>query len=302
MASPAPYRPRRTPRSEFLTVRSRRLHLLRWGPADIEPILMLHGFLDTGATFQFLVDELPEDWSCAALDWRGFGDSDANGDCYWFPDYFADLDGVLDALYARGSRVRLIGHSMGGNVAMIYAGLRPERIRWVVSLDSFGLPATRSEQAPQRYIEWLDAVARGPPDQATYENLEGFAEKLRARNPRLTPERALFIAHAWTRPNAAGRFELRADPWHRLVNPVLYRREEAVACWKRIVAPLLLVLAGDSDYFPRLGLGIDQLRAELPAARTRIVRLPNVGHMMHHEAPAALAELLRAERAALESI
>ena len=131
-------------RSSYLDLRGLRFHLREWGPAGAPKIFMLHGWMDVSATFQFLVDALRGDWHVIAPDWRGFGRSASAGDCYWFPDYLADLDAILAAC-APAETPSLLGHSMGGNVACMYAGVRPGRVARVVALDAFGLadrPAT----------------------------------------------------------------------------------------------------------------------------------------------------------------
>jgi pimeloyl-ACP methyl ester carboxylesterase len=278
------------PRHEYLTIRGLRHRITRWGPAEREPVILLHGFLDCAATFQFLVEALPADWSFAAPDWRGFGGSDGTGSPYWFPDYFADLEQLLDALVP-GAPARVIGHSMGGNIALIYGGVRPMRMRWIVSLEGCGLPRSSAADAPERYARWLDQQ-REPPRRSRYPSIEALARTLRIRNPRLTAERAAFIARAWTRPCADG-VELVADPWHRLVNPLLYRRDEAEACWRRVEAPVLLLLAELSEYRP--GLGDDGRDERFADALQRLTlrTLPTVGHMMHHEDPAAVAAAIR---------
>ena len=99
------------------------------------------------------------------------------------------------------------------------------------------------EQAPARYAEWLDEVKRGS-EFATYDNYEQFMRVLARRNPRTPPDRLEFVARSWARQGADGRIELWADPKHKHVNPVLYQRDQAEACWRAIVAPLLLVLGG----------------------------------------------------------
>jgi pimeloyl-ACP methyl ester carboxylesterase len=101
------------------------MHLTRWPGADPHPIVLLHGFMDTGDTFQFLVDELPASRSFVAPDWRGFGRSDWPADGYWFPDYFGDLDALLEML-SPAAPVTLVGHSMGGNIAMFTPGCDPD--------------------------------------------------------------------------------------------------------------------------------------------------------------------------------
>ena len=190
------YVPRRPPEASDLEIRGLRHHVTRWPGTDPEPVFLLHGWADTGDTFQFLVDALPGTARCIAPDLRGFGRSEWPAEGYWFPDYFADLEALLDRL-APGVPVTLVGHSMGGNIATLYAGIRPERVRRVVCIEGFGLARTRPEQAPARYREWLEQL-RTPPEFARFPSLEAFTHLLVRRNPRLTPERAAFIAAAWT--------------------------------------------------------------------------------------------------------
>jgi pimeloyl-ACP methyl ester carboxylesterase len=286
------YTVRRPARCEDIHLRGLRHRLTRWGNAEREPIVLLHGFMDTALTYQFLVDCLPDDWSFAALDWRGFGASTWPQNGYWFPDYLADLEALLDRLYGTQPG-RIIGHSMGGNAASLYAGVRPQRLRWLVNLEGFGLPRREVDEAPLQYARWLDEL-RQPLRVSRYPAAGHLATILRQRNPRLGAAAAEFIAAAWTRPtgDADGSVELVFDPRHRHVNPVLYRRDEAEACWRRIEAPMLLVLGEHSEY--RQGLGADGTEAAF-AARMRGLTLrvlPGVGHMMHHENPQALASVI----------
>jgi len=254
------------------------------------PLLLLHGFLDCSATFQFLADELSPARSLLAPDWRGFGESAWSPQGYWFPDYFADLEAILDAV-APGTPVDIVGHSMGGNVAMMYAGLRPERVRRLVSLEGFGLVTIAPERAPQRYREWLDQL-REPEAASVFPSLEVFAGVLRKRNPRLPADRADFVARAWCEVLPDGRVRPRFDPAHKRVNPILYRREEAAACWAALRAPLLYVEGAESDFRSRLqGAGDPgRMREWVPQLEPRVV--PAAGHMVHHDQPAAVARLI----------
>jgi pimeloyl-ACP methyl ester carboxylesterase len=282
----ADYAPRRPPRHEFLRLRGLRHRLTRWGPPDARPILLLHGWLDTGATWQFLVDCLPESWAFVAPDWRGFGASERNAQGYWFPDYFADLEALLETL-APGERARIIGHSMGGNIASMYGGIRPKRLEWLVNLEGMGLPRTRADHAPERYEEWLEQL-RTPAEERRYPSVERLADVLLMRNPRLTKARASFLARAWSRDTGDG-VTLAFDPRHRFVNPVLYRREETQACWQRFEAPQLLVFGAESELRKRLGDDASDEFFRSVFRNLRIVMMPNVGHMMHHEDPESLA-------------
>ena len=284
------YRPRREPRIETLTIRGLDHRVTRWGPGTSDPVVLLHGFLDCGATWQFLADALPDCWDLAAPDWRGFGGSAWAPGGYWFPDYLADLDALLDLLTPAGA-ARVVAHSMGGNIAALYAGVRAARLAWLVNLEGVGLPPTKPADAPARYRRWLDEL-RGPPRAATFDSVEELAQRLLRRSPRLGVERARFVARSWTQPAADGRVALAADPKHRWANPILYRREESEACWREVRAPMLLVLGDESELRMRAGDAgwADYYRSLLPDLET--VSLPDAGHMMHHEAPASVAALI----------
>jgi pimeloyl-ACP methyl ester carboxylesterase len=289
----ASYCPRRAPESLRLDVRGVSHHVTRWpghSPDADPPLLLLHGFLDCGATFQFLADELAPARTLLAPDWRGFGQSAWSPQGYWFPDYFADLEAMLDAV-APGTPVDIVGHSMGGNIAMMYAGVRPERVRRLVSLEGFGLPTGTPDRAPARYRDWLDQL-RAPEAASTFPSLEVFAAVLRKRNPRLTPERAAFVAHAWCELLPDGRARPRFDPAHKRVNPILYRREEAAACWAQLRAPHLYVAGAESDFLTRLhGAGDPaSMRQWVPHLESRVVA--GAGHMLHHDQPHSVAQLL----------
>lgn len=276
--------------SEVVRVRERRLHFRIWGDAAAPALFMLHGWHDVSASFQFVVDGLRREWRVVAPDWRGFGLSQWNDDAYWFPDYLADLDALLDR-YAPGAPVRLVGHSMGGNVATIYAGVRPERVAGVVNLEGFGLRPVDPGEAPGRYAKWLDQV-REPAAARVYADRAALATRLRRDNPRLTPERAAFLAEHATQETEGG-VRFAADPRHRWVNPVLYRLEEARACWRRVTAPVLCVRGRDSAFMREYVPDEADYRERLACfANVRDIELEDCGHNMHHDRPEEVARLI----------
>jgi pimeloyl-ACP methyl ester carboxylesterase len=280
-------------RSEFVAVRGLRYHCRCWGAEGAPALFMMHGWMDVSASFQFLVDALRGDWRVIAPDWRGFGLTGwTQGASYWFPDYFADLDSLLEH-FQPGRPATLVGHSMGGNVAAMYAGIRPERVAKLIDLEGFGLAAASAEKAPERYARWLDELSGEAPAFRDYDTFESLAERLRANNHRLSPERALFLARHWGRAKPDGRVELASDPAHKLVNPVLYRIEEAQACWRRIAAPVLWVEGAESKAAEMLKVS----RADLAARKKCFPRLTEraiagAGHMVHHDQPERLAEVI----------
>lgn len=303
MSSPV-YLARRPARSLFVTVRDLRYHLLAWGDASLvtperPPLVLLHGWMDVAASFQFMVDALAADRFVIAADWRGFGLSDNGGsDSYWFADYLADLDALLDhaELGLAGAPVDLLGHSMGGNVVMLYAGIRPERIRRLVNLEGFGMPATVPEQAPKRYRQWLDEL-KEPAQLRPYDSLAEVAQRLRKTNPLLPEDKAAWLAPHWSRQDADGRWQILGDPAHKRVNPLLYRVDEVLACWKLITAPLLWVDGDRTDIEKWWGHRYPRSEFDARLATVATVercRLSPAGHMLHHDQPEALARRLEA--------
>ena len=278
--------------SEFVEIRGLRYHCRCWGEERAPKLFMLHGWMDVSASFQFLVDALRGDWCVIAPDWRGFGLSEwAKHDSYWFPDYFADLDRLLDH-FQPGAPATLIGHSMGGNVAAMYAGIRPERVARLIDLEGFGLTGTRAEKAPERYARWL-AELREKPAFRDYENFEALAERLRGNNSRLSAEKASFLARHWGRPKPDGRVELASDPAHKRVNPVLYRVEEAEACWRKVASPVLWVAGAESKALEMLKMSGADLAARKACFRQLTERvIADAGHMVHHDQPERLAAVI----------
>jgi pimeloyl-ACP methyl ester carboxylesterase len=255
-------------------------------------MVLLHGWMDVSASFQFLVDALRKEWDVYAPDWRGYGMTGwGKSDCYWFPDYIADLDLLLE--HIEKDPVNLVGHSLGGNVAALYAGVRPGRVAKLVNLEGFGMQATRPEQAPKRYARWLEEL-RDPSQLRPYTSFAALADRLQAGNSRLTREKAEFLARHWGREEGAG-VVLRGDPAHKIVNPVLYRYEEVRACWQQVTAPVLWVDADASDTLKRIGLDQAQHAERRAAFRDlRYATVEDAGHMLHHDQPAAVARLIEA--------
>jgi pimeloyl-ACP methyl ester carboxylesterase len=287
-----PYLPRRIAEQQKVGLRGLTFNVHHWRGTNPAPIVLLHGFADCGASFQLLVDAMPDACTLLAIDQRGFGDSQWPQDGYWFPDYFADLDAWLEVLSPHAP-VTLVGHSMGGHIAMLYAGIRPERVHRCINLEGFGFKPTVAHDAPSRYRQWLDEVRAGESfaTNKRYPSSTVLAESLVRRHQHVKPEYAEFVAQLWMK-KSSDAFTLRYDPRHKRVNPVLYRDEEVRACWQQITAPVLLVAAEQSEFY-------EQIRDHLePASITQHFKdaqaalLTDAGHMMHWEQPEQVARLI----------
>lgn len=281
----------RASESTFMDLRGLRYHVRHWRGDPARKVVLLHGWMDVSASFQFLVDAMKPEWDVYAPDWRGYGLSAWSGsDNYWFPDYIADLDFLLDRIEP-DAPVYLVGHSLGGNVGGLYAGIRPERIARFVNLEGFGMPGTRPEQAPKRYARWIGEL-KGAPGWRPYASYAELADRLQKNNPRLGRERAEFLARHWGKEAPEG-VVLRSDPAHKLINATLYRLDEARACWERVSAPVLWVDAEHSETRTRMRLSAEELAERRAAFKDLTYRtIKDAGHMLHHDQPEQLARAI----------
>jgi len=305
------YQVKRASRSSFVPIRKHNYHVWTWGEpgTDLPPLVLAHGWMDVAASYQFVVDALSDAFvqgrQIIAPDWRGYGLTTGPAtDNYWFPEYFADLEYLLDH-FAGDRQVDLVGHSMGGNVVMYYGGIRPQRIRRLVNMEGFGGPQSRPDQAPRRYARWFDelkAFHRGELDLQTYDSAAGVARRLSRTNPRLArdpagQDKAEWLATQWAQENDQGRWAILGDPAHKIISAQLIRIDELLELYKMLSMPVLAIEASDdplpgwwhgkfnkAEYHERLRL--------IPDCRIEVVQ--DAGHMLHHDQPDAVARLLEA--------
>ncbi|MCZ2496039.1 alpha/beta fold hydrolase [Xylophilus sp. Kf1] len=298
------YRPRHPSTRVFVPVRQCRLHLHRWGRpvAGQAPLVLLHGWMDVGASWQFMVDHLRAGREVLAPDWRGFGLTESPPvDHHAFDDYLGDLDALLEQV-SPDAPVDLVGHSMGGNVAMLYAGARPGRVRRLVNLEGFGLADVPAEQAAARHGQWLDELAalrRGEKSLADYDSQDAVARRLMRNNPRLPVPQARWLAGEWAQPvtdaDGTERWRIRGDAAHRVVSARVFRSDEVLAHYRAIACPLLAVHAAQGSLAGpgRSGLTLADFHRRLEQVRDRrVAEVADAGHMLHHDRPLEVAGLI----------
>jgi pimeloyl-ACP methyl ester carboxylesterase len=296
------YQVKRASHSHFVPIRHLRYHYRSWGAPQpgVPPLVLVHGWMDVGASFQFMVDALAQDRWIVAPDWRGFGlTSTPNTDNFWFADYLGDLDALLDLL-APGQAVDLVGHSMGGHIATMYAGVRPERIRRLVNLEGFGLAGSRPAQAPTRYAQWLDELAkfgRGDMDLRSYPSHEAVVARLMKTNPRLSLDKAQWLAGEWSEMTAPDQWQVLGHAAHKVVGAHLFQVDEAIACYQRITAPTLFVHAQEDSlqtWWKNKFTRDEFMQRVQHIPNLSIECMDDVGHMLHHDQPETLAIMIEA--------
>jgi pimeloyl-ACP methyl ester carboxylesterase len=269
------------------------IHCLEWGEPVGEPIVLVHGFLDQAHSWSFFVDELARRsrrplWIIAP-DCRGHGDSGwvGAGGYYHFPDYVYDLDCVIAAAGAK--RFNLIGHSMGGTISFLYAGAFPERLAKLVLIEGVGPSGMNFSDAPPKMAGWIGELhERGRNHFREYASVEAGARQLQQTNPRLKKEFALDLARAGMKQNDKGKWVWKFDPLHRTASPQPFYTAQALEFFGRIACPVLIVDGQESRQTRRT----DKQQRYKAMQDHRLVTIGNAGHMIHHDNPERLADVV----------
>ena len=291
-----------TTTSASLRIRANELehHVLEWvprspsasaGPFAARTVVLVHGFMDAGGTWDLVAPALAaQGLRVLAPDMRGFGDGARapKGSYYHFVDYVFDLADLVDAL-APGEPIALVGHSMGGTIATLFAGTFPERVARLAVIEGVGPPDNPFEVGPIRMRGWIEQVrasrARGhsqptfSPDDALRRlaaNHQGVAEEVLAhRLPHLAADAG------------AGRVAWHFDPLHRTTAPMPFFANLLIEFIKKVTCPVLFVSGGPKGYHPP-----DEAQRLAAFAHLHRAELPEAGHMVHWTQPEALAPLL----------
>lgn len=296
------YQPRKDFRSEFVPIRGLSYHVRHWGEpvAGQPPLVMMHGWMDVGASFQFVVDEMAGGRHIIAPDWRGYGLTHVPAtDNYWFADYMADLDALLDH-FSPDAPVDLLGHSLGGSVVMMYAGIRPQRIRRLINLEGFGGADIRPAQVPGRFARWMDEMREqraGRLALKPYASADDVAARLMKTNRRLPRDKADWLARHWARQETDGQWRILADDAHKVIGADPWRADEVLANYARITAPVLVVQASDNelDNWWKGKYTLADFHERLRSVpQVSVAHIDDAGHMLHHDQPAQLARLIAA--------
>ncbi len=266
-----------------------RHHVLEWDGGGRTTVLCLHGFLDLAWGFAPVAPSLAEaGYHVVAPDLRGHGDTDrvGAGGYYYFMDYLLDVADLVDRL-AR-ERLALVGHSRGGTVALMYAGVFPGRPERVAAMESVHV-RPRQESPPRRALEWIEGVrkarAHGP---RVLPTIEACAERVRRHDPRCPPDLALFLAERGTVPAPGGR-TFKHDPLHLTRGPYPFRLDLWKAYFAAVECPVLLLDAAESELPPPPDMA-ERLAAFARPPRRALVA--GAGHMMIRHQPGEVARLL----------
>ncbi len=259
-------------------------HVITWNGGGAPTIVLCHGFLDFAWSFELLAARLAEaGMRVVAFDWRGHGQTDhvGAGGYYHFSDYVLDLHGLMPQI--ADGEVHLLGHSMGGTAAALYAATHPRIPMTLTLVEGLG-PPSYTGAPPDKMTAWLDSMDRlRKRTWAPMRDLDEAVKRLRAQTPELPAELGARLAEHATEP-VEGGLRWRFNPLHRTTSPAPFSADSFVGFLDRVEAPTLLVSGSR-------GFRTDDHEERVAAIRdAREVEIDDVGHMIHWMKPDALAE------------
>jgi len=270
-----------------------RLHYVDWGNSGAPPMILLHGGQDHCRNWDWVAQRLRHEWHIIAPDLRGHGDSQwsATGS-YTMSGYIYDLTQLIDQ--QRLAPVTIIAHSLGGNIALRYAGVYPEKVKALVSIEGLGpSPKALAERAhltiAERMRKWIDLehnlAGRLP---RRYATIEDAFRRMQAANKHLSPEQARHLTQHGVNQNEDGTFSWKFDNYVRVWPPYDMQVEEVQQLWARITCPTLLVYGKESWASNPQEDG----RAR-HFQNARVVSFEGAGHWVHHDRLDAFIDEMR---------
>jgi len=281
------------PTSSFYVSQRLRLHWVDWGNEDARPLLLIHGGRDHARSWDWVARDLRRDHHVIAPDLRGHGDSAwALGGMYAMADFVLDIAQLLEALQL--FPVTIVGHSLGGAIALQYTSVYPERVRKIVAIEGLGPPPAIIEQMRdvrpwQRMQTWIGEMRKLATRQPRrYPSIEAAAGRMREENSFLSEEQARHLTVHGVARNEDGTFSWKFDNYVRALSPYRFDADEMRALWGRISCPALLIRgtqswASDPNKDGRLAA----------FQNARVVNVEGAGHWVHHD---RLPEFLRVVR------
>ncbi|HZT89933.1 MAG TPA: alpha/beta hydrolase [Stellaceae bacterium] len=270
-----------------------RLHYVDWGNPGAPPLLLVHGGRDHCRNWDWVASALRHDWHVLAPDLRGHGDSQ------WSPDgnystsgYVYDLAQLIHQQEL--APVTIVAHSLGGNIAIRYAGVYPETVRRLVAIEGLGPSAKRMRERAavpiaDRMRAWIDEErslsGRLP---RRYASIEDAFKRMQEANPHLSAEQARHLTQHGVYQNEDGTYSWKFDNYVRVDSPYGMTQAEVEELWGRITCPCLFVYGKESWAANPETDGRTRHFRDL-----RVVTVEGAGHWVHHDRLDVFLELLR---------
>jgi pimeloyl-ACP methyl ester carboxylesterase len=271
------------PTSQIYFSQRLRLHFVDWGNEGAPPLLLVHGGRDHCRNWDWVAQALRDEYHVIAPDLRGHGDSAwAIGGGYALADFVYDIAQLLKQKQL--TPVRIISHSMGGAISLLYSGTYPQTVTRLAVIEGVIISPTEYEQrrgTPLRermtaWIEQLRALSARMPRK--YKSIEEAFQRMHDENPRLSAAQARHLTLHGVNQNEDGTFSWKFDNYVRAWAPYGFSAAEITSLWSEIDCPTLLVRGADSWMAdPAANGSIDHFKQASTATIT------GAGHWVHHD-------------------
>lgn len=260
-----------------------RLHYVDWGNPDAPPLILQHGGADHCRSWDWVAEELRNDWHVICPDLRGHGDS------AWSPNGNYDINSMVydlaQLVQTLGyDQVSIVAHSLGSLITSRFAGLYPEKIRRFLDIEGLGpdldFMARRSgESTGERFIRWIDekrAMASKLPKK--YPTLEAAYTRMKEVNRHLSDDQARHLTIHGASRNEDGTWTWKFDPHIHVTYYSDLPPHRVEELWQAIACPVLMMHGTDSF---ASNPETDGRIAHFQDAR--VVSFENAGHWLHHD-------------------
>jgi len=276
------------PTSYFFFSQRLRLHYVDWGNPEAPPVLLVHGGQDHCRNWDAVAADLCRDYHVMAPDLRGHGDSAwCIGGGYTMSDFVFDLAQLVRQKTSKP--IHLIGHSLGGAVSLLYAGLYPDRIKHLIIIEGTWQLQMPLEPIEIRVPEWIDevhALTSRVPKQ--YRSIDEAMVRMKEKNPFLTDAQARHLTIHGMIQNENGSYSWKFDNFTRMISPHRFAASEILGMWARIQAPTLLIHGSESWLGdPRGNKLMEKFR------NADLLMIEGAGHWPHHNETAKVIAALR---------
>ena len=268
--------------SEFSSQRLT-LSLASWGEKSAPPVVLVHGGRDQKRSWDWTAKRLAEHYCVYAYDLRGHGQSDwVNDGDYGVMDHVFDLTRLVDHIEAES--VQIVSHSLGGNIAIRFTGLFPEKVSKLVAIEGLGpspnmLAERRAMKPEERMLNWIEDRQKSTLRQPRImRNLTEAERRMRDAHPQLSEEYVVNLTKHGVKENRDGTLSWAYDPAGMGKSPSDIPHEDFVHLWGRVKCPSLLLYGQDSWASDPSKDG----RAEsFPSGEVRVYE--GAAHWVHHD-------------------
>jgi len=266
------------PISRYYWSQRLKLHYAVWGDESSPPLLLIHGNRDHARTWDQVAVQLKREYCVYAVDLRGHGDSQWSvGSQYSLPEFVLDV--AMLGRELNRNPLTVIGHSLGGAVALEYTGVFPQFVKKVVAVEGLGPPMREPVAASSRMRSWIGQMqefdTRKP---RRYASLEAATKRMLEENPHLTLEMAKHLTLHGMRQNEDGTLGWKFDNYVRLHSPYEFNIAEAREIWNQIRCPTLLIRGSES-----WASDPEQDGKATAFHNYQSVLVKDAGHWVHHD-------------------